>query len=200
MCIICASPAGVRQPTDSQIKTMFLNNPHGAGYMYARDGKVIIHKGFMNLNEYLASVRSEHFTEKDSVVYHFRISTQAGVCPEMTHPFPLSNRKALMRELDIECRCGVAHNGVIRLTSDPDNKMYSDTAIFITDFLSRIIRKRSDLLNQALLDRVFLLAQSKFAIMDGSGCIATVGEFVNCAGLLFSNYSFMSDWYTRFKL
>ena len=34
------------------------------------------------------------------------------------------------------------------------------------------------------------LAQSKFAIMDGGGYIATVGEFIHARGLLFSNASY----------
>ena len=92
MCIICVSRSGVRQPGEAAIRAMFLNNPHGAGYMFARDGWVTIHKGFMDLGDYLRAIREEHFTVSDSVVYHFRISTQAGVSPEMTHPFPLSNR------------------------------------------------------------------------------------------------------------
>ena len=92
MCIICASPAGVKQPNVNTLRTMFYRNPHGAGYMFARDGKVTIHKGFMDFDSFLGAVRSEHFTKADSVVYHFRISTQAGVNPEMTHPFPLSNQ------------------------------------------------------------------------------------------------------------
>ena len=118
---------------------MFQRNPHGAGYMVARDGRVEIHKGFMDLNDYLRAIRTEHFTAADSVVYHFRISTQAGVNPEMTHPFPLSNQPWRMRRLDECCRIGVAHNGVIRLTSDPDNDRYSDTALFITQYLKRYI-------------------------------------------------------------
>ena len=89
MCIICVSPARTRQPSISQIKMMFTNNPHGAGYMFAREGRVHIHKGFMDIDSFLSAVNAEHFTAKDSVVYHFRISTQAGVNPEMTHPFPL---------------------------------------------------------------------------------------------------------------
>ena len=119
MCIICVSPARTRQPSISQIKMMFQSNPHGAGYMYAREGSVHIHKGFMDIDSFLSAVKAEHFTAKDSVVYHFRISTQAGVNPEMTHPFPLSNRLPHMKALDVECPCGVAHNGIIRLTSDP---------------------------------------------------------------------------------
>ena len=145
MCIICVSRSGIGQPTEKTIRTMFRNNPHGAGYMVARGGRVFIHKGFMDVESFLRALKSEHFTKKDSVVYHFRISTQAGVKPEMTHPFPLSNRRDLMRELDVECACGVAHNGIIRMTSDPNEKKYSDTAIFITDYLSRLVRKPSDL-------------------------------------------------------
>ena len=190
MCIICVSRSGVRQPSDNTLRAMFRRNPHGAGYMYARDGKVTIHKGFMNLKEYINAIHNERFTAEDSVVYHFRISTQAGINPEMTHPFPLSNQPVRMRALDLTCRCGIAHNGIIHMTSDPTNERYSDTAIFITDYLSEMIRKSSDLRNQALLDRIFYMARSKFAIMDGGGYVATVGEFIDERGLLFSNGSY----------
>ena len=196
MCIICVSRSGVRQPGEATIRAMFLNNPHGAGYMFARDGWVTIHKGFMDLDDYLRAIREEHFTAADSVVYHFRISTQAGVNPEMTHPFPLSNQPARLRRLDQSCRIGVAHNGVIRLTSDPNNKRYSDTAIFITDYLSHIIRRRADLRDQRVLDSIFQIAQSRFAIMDGGGYIATVGKFIDERGLLFSNASYL-PWRMR---
>ena len=196
MCIICVSKSGVRQPGEAAIRAMFLNNPHGAGYMVARGGRVEIHKGFMRLDEYLRDIRAECFTPQDSVVYHFRISTQAGVGPEMTHPFPLSTRPERMRQLDLSCRVGVAHNGVIRLTSDPNNERYSDTAIFITDYLSQIILRRADLRDQRVLDSIFQIAQSKFAIMDGRGYIATVGKFIDERGLLFSNASYL-PWRMR---
>ena len=196
MCIICVSKSGVRQPTERELYHMFLNNPHGAGYMVARRGLVSISKGYMDFDEFLNALGKEHFTERDSVVYHFRISTQAGVSPEMTHPFPLSNRPARLRKLDLRCRVGVAHNGVIPLTSDPSNERYSDTAIFITDYLSHIIRRRADLRDQRVLDSIFQIAQSRFAIMDGGGYIATVGKFIDERGLLFSNASYL-PWRMR---
>ena len=191
MCIICVSRSGVRQPDDNTLRAMFRRNPHGAGYMFARDGKVTIHKGFMNPKEYIDAVHSERFTAEDSVVYHFRISTQAGVNPQMTHPFPLSNQPRRMEALDVACRCGVAHNGIIRMTSDPANERYSDTAIFITNHLSKLIRKPTDLRNQETLDLIYQMAQSKFAIMDASGYVATVGAFTDELGLLYSNDSYL---------
>ena len=190
MCIICVSPARTRQPSISQIKMMFTNNPHGAGYMFAREGRVHIHKGFMDIDSFLSAVKAEHFTAKDSVVYHFRISTQAGVNPEMTHPFPLSNRLPIMKALDVECPCGVAHNGIIRLTSDTSQREYSDTALFITRYMAQMVHGLDDLKDAQLLNRIERLAGSKLAIMDGSGYIATIGHFINERGLLFSNDSY----------
>ena len=194
MCVICASPRGVRQPNSSEIKAMFLRNPDGAGYMFARNGKVTIHKGFMDLTEFQNAIRDEHFNAKDSVVYHFRISTQAGINPSMTHPFPLSNRREVMKALDVHCGCGIAHNGIIQLTSDPNEKEYSDTAIFIADYLSRIIERPSDLHDPEVLDVIRCLIGSKMAILDASGYIATVGEFFNDHGLLYSNLHHRNIW------
>ena len=191
MCIICVSPQGVRQPDTQTIRTMFLRNPHGAGYMYARNGRVHIRKGFMNLTALSNALKAEKFTDNDPVVYHFRISTQAGINPQMTHPFPLSNTAEHMKALHVDCRCGVAHNGIIDITTDPKNREYSDTAIFITDYLTQIIRRPSDLKDERRLELIYKLAQSKFAIMDGKGYIATVGRFVNEDGLLYSNLSYI---------
>ncbi|MBR2796989.1 MAG: hypothetical protein IKE17_04490 [Clostridia bacterium] len=200
MCIICVSPKRVRQPNVTTIRRMFRNNPDGAGYMVARDGKVTISKGFMDVDEYIEAIRAEHFTAKDPVVYHFRISTQAGVNPQMTHPFPLSNRIEHMKVLDVECSCGVAHNGIIRLTTDRNNREYSDTALFIANYLSLIIREPGDLKDERILTLIHRLAGSKLAIMDGDGYIATVGEYINQKGLLFSNTSFETDtYYRRFR-
>ena len=114
----------------------------------------------------------------------------------MTHPFPLSNRLGRMKKLDTNCRIGVAHNGIIRLTSDPNNHQYSDTALFITQYLSVLIKRREDLRNRRILDTIWQLAQSKFAIMDGGGYVATVGQFLNRDGLLFSNASYQG-WHYR---
>ena len=174
---------------------MFRNNPHGAGYMVARNGKVEISKGYMNVDSFIAAVRSERFTAKDSVVYHFRISTQAGVNPQMTHPFPLSGQLVHMKALDVTCDCGIAHNGIIRMTSDPNNREYSDTALFITDYLSRILRRPDDLRDAHVLSLIEYLAGSKLAIMDSSGYIATIGKFIDDRGLLYSNGSYQMDLY-----
>ena len=190
MCIICASPKGAAQPTTQQVKTMFARNPHGAGYMVARDGHVEIHKGFMILDDLLRQLDHEKFTPDDVVVYHFRISTQAGGLPSMTHPFPLTSNIENCEKLDLSCSCGVAHNGIIRMTSNGSSR-FSDTAIFISRYMSHIIRHQKDLRDGALLDVLEELTRSKLAILDKSGYLATVGDFIREGnGLLFSNSTY----------
>lgn len=190
MCIICASPKGAEQPTTEQIKTMFNRNAHGAGYMVARNGKVEIHKGFMILGDLLKQLEREHFTADDSVVYHFRISTQAGVKPQMTQPFPMARKGSELEALDVTCNIGVAHNGIIPMTSTGD-KRFSDTALFVGLYLPRILRDRHDLydpMNQRMIEE---LIHSKMVIMDETGYIATIGQFIHADnGLIFSNRTY----------
>lgn len=207
MCIICVSPKGVRQPSKTQIRTMFYRNPHGAGYMVARRGAVEIHKGFMNVGELLRQLDLEKFTEDDVVVYHFRISTQAGNTPFMTHPFPLTSHIDLCEKLDLTCPCGVAHNGIIRMTSTGDPN-YSDTALFITQYMTRIVHTQKDLKDPIILNMLDALTNSRLAILDKSGYIATVGQFIDDNGLLFSNSSYKNfteqfvnySWFSDKKL
>lgn len=188
MCVICCSRKGAPQPTKDQITQMFRRNPHGAGYMVARDNTVHIHKGFMRLDDYLRQISLEHFTPDDVVVYHFRISTQAGVQPSMTQPFPLTGQLRLMTPLDVDCSCGVAHNGIIPMTSE-ENAHYSDTALFVAQYMPLIIRNVQDLENPRtarLLQE--LIGHSKLAILDRSGYLRTIGEFwTDENGLEFSN-------------
>lgn len=191
MCVIAISPKGIKQPSFDDLKTMWNHNPHGAGYMFAHDGKLEIHKGFMEWQDFVRSVRSEHFTASDSVVYHFRISTQAGINPFMTHPFPLTEHLPLMKALDLECQIGIAHNGIIPLTSDPSNKEYSDTALFIAHYMTKIVRSPADILNPYIKEMIEQLGNSKFVLMDSEGNISTVGKFHDHHGILLSNENHM---------
>ena len=192
MCVIAVSKKGIRQPTMKELENCFKRNPHGAGYMYARDGKVIIHKGFMDFVDFARTIEGENFTENDSVVYHFRISTQAGVNPEMTHPFPLTTKRENCEKLDLSCSVGIAHNGIIRMTSDTKETRFSDTVIFITDYMTKLIRNHDDITSAAVNEMIANLTNSKWAIMDGAtGDIVTVGQFQNQGGVLYSNSSYL---------
>lgn len=180
---------------------MWKANQDGCGYMFARNGIVEIHKGFMTFNDFYRAIKSESFSDEDPVVYHFRISTQGGINAEMTHPFPLCSDLKMMSALDVYCDIGIAHNGIIPLTSSQYEKKYSDTALFVANYLSRLIRSEADLLDDFTLDMISALARSKLAILSKSGEIYTIGNFIEQNGILLSNVNHLStkDWNNKIR-
>lgn len=187
MCVIAVSKKGVRQPTKAELLSMWKANQDGAGYMFSKNGQVEIHKGFMSFTDFYRAVRSESFTKEDSVVYHFRISTQGGINAEMTHPFPLCADLSMMSALDVYCDIGIAHNGIIPLTSSRYEQKYSDTALFVANYLSRLVHSEADLLDDYTLEMISTLARSKLAILSSSGEVYTIGNFIERDGILLSN-------------
>ena len=188
MCVICVKKKGVRLPTKAEFASMWARNPHGAGYMYARNGKLTIRKGFMSLLDLFASIQRESLRETDTVIFHFRISTQGGVNQEMCHPFPVSHNLEDMEKLELDnAQIGFAHNGIIERTTSKNCK-YSDTALFIVRFVSHLIRSPYDVGNYALNASIQALApHNRFAIMNGRGKVSLIGNFEEVDGLLYSN-------------
>ena len=183
MCVIAVSPAGCRQPKEKDFRLMWDHNPHGAGFMWREHDKVYIQKGIMSFDDFMDWIKYQRFTADDPVVYHFRISTQAGTGPEMTHPFPLSSDPdELMKTAPRPCDIGVAHNGIIRLTSDPAETVFSDTALFIQKYMTKIIRSPADLESEETINMIDTLAMSKFALLRNDGQIFTVGKFYRQPG------------------
>lgn len=183
MCVIAVSPAGCRQPKEKDFRLMWDHNPHGAGFMWVEHEQVYIQKGLMSFDDFMDWIKYQRFTDDDPVVYHFRISTQAGTGPEMTHPFPLSSDPdELMKAAPCPCDIGVAHNGIIRLTSDPGETVFSDTALFIQKYMTKIIRSPADLESEEIINMIDTLAMSKFALLRNDGQIFTVGKFYRQPG------------------
>lgn len=195
MCVICVSGRGVPQPSRRAITNMFTFNHHGAGYMYVKDGKVIIHKGYDSLADYLDDLELEHFTDDDVVIYHFRIATQSHR-HEMTQPFPMTDDEHELQAWDAVAEFGVAHNGIIPKTSN-GNPLFSDTALYIRDYLTPRIQSERDI--PSLLDLIEKeTSTSKIAILAGSGNFYLTGKWIYDRGLLYSNDSYEESSYKRF--
>ena len=196
MCVIAVSAKGARLPSKDELCRMFVHNPDGAGYMYARNGKVTIHKGFTCFSDLWRSIQSEHFTRQDTVIFHCRIATKGQAIPENTHPFPFSADPTDHKHLDLICRCGIAHNGTIPLTRNIKSN-YTDTTEFITRYLVKIVQSSEDIHDPAILDVIDCLTFSKLAFLFGDGSIETVGNFTDINGLLVSNTYYLYDTITN---
>lgn len=201
MCIIAISLKGIRQPNESELRNMFSRNSDGAGYMVAREGKVEIHKGFMNYTDFSRAIEKEHFTDDDVVVYHFRISTQGGVNPQMCQPFGLTKDISKTKALDLKANVGIAHNGIIPLTTDRTDMEYSDTAHFVAEYLPHLIKKAQDIRNPFLLDIIEEVINSRMVFLSGDGNVSYVGNgwIRETSGLLFSNSTYKEVTYNYVK-
>ena len=191
MCIIAYKPNGVDFPSDTILKNCYDNNPDGAGFMYAYKGAVHIQKGYITWEAFKNALDKARKLTGNRVPYvmHFRIATQ-GFEKTMTHPFPLSSKMSNLKKLRCNCSIGVAHNGIIDLTSD-GSKDYSDTMKFITDYLSNIIQSYSWYKNdrhKLLIER--LIEGSRLAILDKNGHCELLGKtWEEDGGVWYSNGS-----------
>lgn len=218
MCIIVIKEKGVDLPKDYIFKNCFHNNSDGAGFMYNKDGKVIIQKGYMTYEAFDSALKKALKKIKDvkntGMVFHFRITTQGGTNPQNCHPFPMSADENDLQATYIKTPLGIAHNGIIELTSGYYSSYYygskakkddhlSDTQIFIRDYLSHIYALNPYFyLESNGLDLVSALIDSKMCFLDGEGEITTVGSFIEEKKVLYSNstYSYQKTYlpYVKF--
>ena len=203
MCVIAYKPLNVAFPEEAILKNCWDNNPDMGGFMYAWNDHVYIQKGYMDFKEFMKALNKAREKTGDDVPYvlHFRISTQ-GYDKACCQPFPLSGNMRNLKRLKVETNLGVAHNGILSLTSD-GSKDYSDTMLFVTDYLVNIIRSydwHKDPRTKKLIEN--LISGSRFAILDKKGHCELMGNgWVEDKGCYFSNstYSYKKTAYVGYN-
>lgn len=197
MCVIAYKPLNVAFPEERILKNCFENNDDGAGFMYAYKGKVYWQKGYESFPDFMEALNKARAITGDKAPYvmHFRIATQ-GYAKTMTHPFPLSAKMKDLKQLQGECEIGVAHNGILDITSD-GSKAYSDTMKFITDYLSVIIYGENWYKNKKTKKLIeYLITGSRLAILDAKGHCELMGKgWVKDGDMYYSNSSYAREPY-----
>lgn len=192
MCVIMAKPANIAFPEENILKNCWDNNPDMGGFMYAMNGSVHIYKGFETWDLFKKALTKAREKTGDDIPYvlHFRISTQ-GFDRQCCQPFPLSSNMHKLKKLHTESNFGVAHNGILSMTSD-GSKDYSDTMLFITDYLVNIIRSydwNKDKRTVKLIEN--LISGSRFSILDKNGEVTLLGSgWIEDKGCHFSNSTY----------
>lgn len=198
MCIIAYKPLNVAFPEENILQNCFDNNDDGAGFMYTHNGEVHIHKGYETFEKFMAALNKARAITGDKVPYvmHFRIATQ-GYERTMTHPFPLSSKMENLKRLHYKCSIGVAHNGILDITSD-GAKTYSDTMKFITDYLSNIIQSFDWYKNKRTKKLIeYLIDGSRLAILDAHSHCELMGKgWEKDNGVYYSNHTWAYKKYS----
>lgn len=190
MCIIAIKPENKKMFSNQVIKTMFTNNPDGAGFMYydKRTHKVVIKKGFMT---YLSLIKelNKHDLTKTNVILHFRIGTSGRNDKMNCHPYPVYEQNSEYCRTDI----AVAHNGVLHNYIPYRNSTINDTQLFILEVLRNLDKNflKDD-------DKKFLIEEligaNKLAFLDKDNKITLIGKgFIEDNGYIYSNNSYKEE-------
>jgi hypothetical protein len=175
MCIICHKPEN-NVLAEHVIDNMWHNNPDGAGFMYAENGKLHIQKGLMSLSDFKAAY--EPHKEKEAVL-HFRIRTHGKTDAEMTHPFSINDSLAFV------------HNGII---NGLGNNTHSDTWYFNENYLKPLSQDVQSFLHISPITTLIKdkIGGSKLVFMDQDGNVTIINEHLGVRssdGFWFSNSS-----------
>lgn len=201
MCIIIAKEKNSRIPTEEELKNSFEYNNDGAGFMYTDNGKIVIDKGYMNLESFLKHynklLHKYNNFENKSLIIHCRIGTSGKNNKGNTHPYPITSNERLLHKKYTKQDIGIAHNGIIH--DYGTRKGLNDTQEYIIKFLYPIYSHYKDFYkNDDLRECIEKMTNSKFAILDNNDDIYYIGEFVEDKGVKFSNTSYKSYDYSKY--
>ena len=199
MCIIIVKPAGVALPSSEVITRCFTANSDGMGLAYRAPSsdRVTINKGYMSLAESVRAVDALRADVSLDVMLHFRISTGGGVSPFLTHPYPLTHSVDTMLELEQDCSCAVAHNGI--MAGITPSKGINDTMHYIRDVLAPLAglgASWADPMIKTLLAST--INGSRLALLDSNG-FTLVGNWVHDGGLSYSNSGYLQRAVTYYR-
>lgn len=195
MCVICYIPKGVELPRKERIKAMWDSNSDGAGLFWIADNKVHISKGYFDFEAFYKDILIVKDYDYEMAI-HMRIATAGGISQSMCHPFPISNKKSDMFNLDGTYDSAIMHNGVIHINNRAE---YSDTAEFVvTNLYSRYLTDNrfynhlSSKATKKLEDRI---NGSRMIFFGGDGSIKMIGNWSEKNGCYYSNLHF--EWRER---
>lgn len=199
MCIIAIKEANAKMFSETVLENIFYNNPHGAGFMYPKNGQVMVKKGFMTYEDFkraLNELKQEEDIFKIPLVVHTRITTHGETSKQNCHPFLVSGQLKDLTALNTAGSLAVAHNGTINIT--PKSSKLSDTMQYVMDRIAPIYKAIPDFLAYDEIRDLIGdgIGYSKLAYMDGLGNITTIGEFIKDGDYLFSNSTYKyPDYY-----
>ena len=175
MCIAIVKPGGVSLPR-ARLQTCFKNNPDGAGFAVAEEGRVRIHKGYTSFDQFHAAYL-EHDVDAHPALVHFRITTRGSDGPGNHHPFAL-------------LAGALVHNGTIPWLGKV-GQGHSDTYLF-AELLHEFSIEQLERLRPMVENST---GWSRFAVLTHAGDFLlfnpTAWEEVD--GALYSNDSYLPD-------
>ena len=202
MCIIIAKDKKNRLPKIKELEYCFDYNDDGAGFMYTDNGKVIIDKGYMTKESFLARYKTlckkyNYFINK-CLVIHCRIGTAGTNSKQNTHPYALTKKINKLHKTYTKASVGIAHNGIISDYQPTDKtKDINDTQNFIRKYMTQRFKEDKEFYKrQWERTQIENITNSKWAILDKDDNLYLIGVYTIEDNLAFSNSHFKPYSYT----
>lgn len=205
MCLISVLPKGTNKNSEEVynfIKSGANCNSDGSGYMYKKSGnnKIIINKGFFNVDYLIESIKKLNLTEEDELVIHHRIGTLGEISAENTHPFVITKDNEESRKIDlITNKPCMVHNGIFWGIREFEklNKDLSDTYAFsryIMPDMMDILENNKDLFDFLLSSTI---GNDKLCFLRPNADLLMIGNFIEKNGYYHSNSGYCRQVFNK---
>jgi len=144
--------------TKEHLENAFGNNPDGAGFAFAKDGKLIVQKGFFTFTDFFDAWKDVDHSQVRIV--HFRKSTSGTNSSENCHPFLVNDDLCFI------------HNGILDGFKPEKGEITSDTFNFNERILKPTIGKNGNAINESPHIRWMLsqsIGKSKLVFLNSNG-------------------------------
>lgn len=180
MCLLIASPEGRKIP-HKHLRVGYASNPQGAGFCYAKEGKIFIEKGFFTFDSFIKAFGK--INGKYPALIHFRWATSGGTNTENCHPWEIDENHAM------------AHNGIL-WEFDKLNPQKSDTGNFVDFVFKPMFAANPTQYKENFVK--YLISESigkgnKIAILSSAGEVTIYNEESGnwSGGNWYSNYDYL---------
>ncbi len=184
MCIICVRPKDTKM-SKSVLKQCFSQNPHGSGFAYPYQNKVVIEKGFFNFKSLW--IRFKLIQDMNlPMIIHARIATSGIISKSTCHPFRIDTQHVM------------AHNGIIQGRLGLQDDELSDTMLFNNFILKPTFLQNSKLWKQPgfkwMIEKS-IGKNNKMVILDSQGDYVIFNESEGewDKGVWFSNDTYKNE-------
>ena len=160
MCIAIYKPAN-EIISKASLQRCFDSNPDGAGFMFAEEEKLHVHKGYFTFKSFYKAYKKH---ETKQALVHFRIKTHGKTDKENCHPILVNSG------------LGFIHNGII--SGYGDDKL-SDTIQFNNAILKKIVKKHGSmgLFDDPMVELIEnVIGYSKLVFLDKKGNFNIMNE------------------------
>ena len=187
MGLILVKKAGVELPPKEKLISYYKENDSGVGYMFVKDNKVIIHKGFYRFIDFYKDFLENYSKDIPMVIYFRKNYIANSVVKRADQPYVVANN---VNESDCyvaSCDNGFVHDGYISKLSKYNTDI-SDSLLFGVDYLNLIVDNKEwykDCKNVELVNKL-IGDYNTIAIMSSDGHIELIGKFFTKDGVALS--------------